>query len=90
MAKMLATMDVMPEGIEVDLEKLKKEIKKTVESFEAEFGEVKEEKVAFGLKRLKFIIITSEDENLDLLTDKVREIDGVKSAEVVDVRRAIG
>ena len=90
MAKMLATMDVMPEGVEVNLDELKEKIKKAIESFEAEFGEVKEEEVAFGLKRLKVIIITSEDENLDLLTDKVREVDGVKSAEVVDVRRAIG
>ena len=90
MAQMLAIMDVMPEGIEVNLDELKESIKKVIENFEAKFGEVKEEEVAFGLKRLKIVIITNEDENLDLLTDKVRSVDGVKSAEVVDVRRAIG
>lgn len=90
MAKMLAIMDIMPEGVEVDLEELKASIKKAVESFEAQFGEVKEEELAFGLKKLKVVIITSEDENLDNLAAKVKEVDGVKSAEVVDVRRAIG
>ncbi len=87
---MLAIMDVMPEGVEVNLEELKVGIKKAVESFEAQFGEVKEEELAFGLKKLKVVIITNEDENLDNLAAKVKEVDGVKSAEVVDVRRAIG
>jgi len=90
MAKMLAVMDVMPEGIEVKLDELKENIKKAVESFEAELGEVKEEEMAFGLKKLKVVIITNEEENLDNLTEKVRSVDGIKSAEVVDVRRAIG
>lgn len=90
MAKMLAIMDVMPEGVEVNLEDLKTEIKKAVEGFKAQFGEVKEEEVAFGLKRLKIVIITNEDENLDNLTDKVKQVEGVKSAEIVDIRRAIG
>ncbi len=90
MAKMLAVMDVSPESVEVNLEELKENIKKAVESFEAEFGEAKEEEIAFGLKKLKIVIITNEDENLDLLTDKVKEVDGVKNADVVDIRRAIG
>jgi translation elongation factor aEF-1 beta len=90
MGKMLAIMDVSPEGVEVNLEELKESIKKTIESFEAELGEIKEEELAFGLKKLKVVIITNEEENLDNLTDKVKSIDGIKSAEVVDVRRAIG
>ena len=90
MAKMLAVMDVMPEGVEVNLEELKESIKKAVESFEAELGEVKVEEMAFGLKKLKVVIITNEEENLDNLSAKVKEVDGIKSAEVVDVRRAIG
>ena len=87
---MLAVMDVMPESLEVNLEELKGNIKKAVESFEAEFGEVKEEEIAFGLKRLKVVIITNEKENLDLLEEKVKKVDGVKSANIVDIRRAIG
>ena len=90
MGKMLAIMDVSPEGVEVNLEELKENIKKTIESFEAELGEIKEEELAFGLKILKVVIITNEEENLDNLTDKVKSVDGIKNAEVVDVRRAIG
>lgn len=90
MARMLIILDIMPESVETNLEELTEKIKKEVENFEAEFGEVKEEELAFGLKRLKVVVITNEKENLDLLTEKVRKVDGVKSAEVVDIRRAIG
>jgi len=91
MAKILAIMDVMPENVELNLDELKEKVKKEIESFGAEFGEVKEEEVAFGLKRLKFVIISDEDKGgFDPLEENVRKIDGVKSAEIVDVRRAIG
>ena len=90
MAKMLVTMEVRPEGVEVNLDELKESIKKVIESFEAKFGDAKEEEIAFGLKKLKIIIITTEEEDLDVLEKKVKDVDGVKGAEVVDIRRAIG
>ena len=90
MARILAIIDVMPEGVEVNLEALKEEIKKEIEKFGAEFGEVKEEEVAFGLKRLKFVIISDEKADLDSLEEKIKQVKEVKNAEVVDIRRAIG
>lgn len=91
MAKILATINVMPEGVEVDFEKLKEEVKKEIEKFGVEFGKVEEEEIAFGLKQLKFIIISDEEKGgLEGLEKKIEGIKDVKHAEVVDVRRAIG
>lgn len=90
MAQILAIMDIMPEDLSVDLNKLKTEIKKIIEKMKAKFGEVKEEEIAFGLKKLKFVIISDEKQDLNPLEEKIREVKGVKSAEIVDMRRAIG
>lgn len=90
MAKILATINLMPDDIEVSLNGIKSKIKQAVERFGAQFGEIKEEDIAFGLKQLKLIIISDETKGLDPLEEKLKKIKGIKSAEVVDVRRAIG
>jgi elongation factor 1-beta len=82
---------VMPESLDVDLEKLKSEIKSKVESFESGvFNEAKEEPIAFGLKALIVTIALSEDEESDAVENVIKEIEGVSSIELIDYRRAIG
>lgn len=90
MAKILATINLMPEDIEVSLSDIKSKIKQAVERFGAQFGEIKEEDIAYGLKQLKLIIISDETKGLDPLEERLRKIKGIKNAEVVDIRRAIG
>ena len=54
---------VMPKNLEIDLKKLKKQIKSKIESFESGvFNEAKEEPIAFGLNALIITIALSEDE----------------------------
>jgi len=87
MANIIITLKIMPEGVETDLDKLEKEVEGKLE------GEMKKEReeIAFGLKALKFMFIWDEDKgNVDSLEEEIKKIDGVRSVEVVDVRRAIG
>lgn len=90
MAKIVATLKVMPENIEADLEELKKNIVKLLEK-QVKVGRVEEEDVAFGIKALKFIVMADEEKgSLDPIAEKVSKIKGVKSAEITDVTRALG
>jgi elongation factor 1-beta len=81
----------MPEDLDVDLEKLKSEIKSKVESFESGvFNEAKEEPIAFGLKALIVTMALSEDEESDAVENAIKEIEGVSSIELIDYRRVVG
>ena len=87
MAKVVVTLKVMPKGLNVDFDRLEREIEKKLS------GEVKKEieNIAFGLRALKFIFVwNEEDGGTDSLENEIKRIKGVKSVEVIDVRRAIG
>jgi len=82
---------IMPEGLDVDLGKLKEDAKTKVETFESGvFSESKEEPIAFGLKALIITIALSEDEESDKVEAALAEIEGVSSVEMIDYRRAVG
>ena len=52
---------------------------------------MEEENIAFGLIALKITFVMNESKgNIDPLEDQLRNIDGVNSVEVIDVRRTIG
>ena len=82
---------IMPKGVDTDLEKLKTDIKKTIESFDSGvFNEAKEEPIAFGLKALIVTMALSEDEESDTVEKALSEIEDVSSVELIDYRRVVG
>ena len=82
---------IMPTGIDVDLEELKKEIKIKIESFKSGvFNSAEEQPIAFGLKALLITIALSEDEESDLVENALGEIENISSVELVDYRRVVG
>ena len=92
MANAIITIKIMPESPDTDLDSVKEEALKKIEEFAGK-GDTKVdiEPVAFGLKSMSIIFIM--DESLgspDKLADDIKDITGVNSAEVTDVRRAIG
>lgn len=92
MTNVVVTLKIMPKSPEVDLTKVEEAAKKTIAEFAGE-GETKteQEPLAFGLKALKIIFVMDEAKGAtDPLENKIKEIDGVNSVEVIDVRRAIG
>jgi len=92
MANVVVTLKIMPESPEVDLSKIEVEAKKKIEDFAGK-GDTKTEQipVAFGLKSLNIIFIMDESKGgTEPIEDSVADIEGVKSVEVSDVRRAVG
>ncbi|MBU2576984.1 MAG: elongation factor 1-beta [Nanoarchaeota archaeon] len=82
---------IMPTSVDVDLEKMKTDIKTAVETFESGvFNEAKEEPIAFGLNALIVTIALSEDEESETVEKALGEIEGISSVELIDYRRVVG
>ncbi len=94
MARIVITMKIMPSSPEADLDKIKEQaIEKIKEYTEEEDTEMKTsyEEVAFGLKSINIIFVADESKgSTDKLEEKIKSIEDVNSAEVIDVRRTIG
>ena len=90
MADVIITFKVMPESLDVDLKVLEKNIKEVINRY-GDVGRVEIEEIAFGLKALKFVVVVDESKGgTEIIEDNMRNVEGVNSVEVVDVRRAIG
>jgi len=92
MANAIITVKIMPESPEADLTKVEEEAKKLIADFAGE-GETKSEQVpvAFGLKAINNIFVMDESKGSpDPVAEKIAAMEGVNSAEITDVRRAIG
>ncbi len=93
MAEVIITIKIMPENPDVSLEELETKVKDQIREFTKDEGEMKTEvePVAFGLKALKIIFVM--DESLgspDPLAESIEGFEDVISAEIIDVRRALG
>jgi len=90
MAQVIITFKIMPEDLDVDLKRMEKEVKEFLNKH-GEVGRVEREKIAFGLEALIVMFIMDESKgSTDFIEDNMRNIDGVQSVDVTDVRRAIG
>jgi len=92
MAKVIVTLKIMPQSPEVDLGEIEKKAKQKIIDFAGE-TETKTEivPIAFGLKALNLMFVMDEEKgSTDFLETQVKDLDNVNSAEVTDVRRAIG
>ena len=91
MADVIITLRIMPKEKETDLDKVKDKATKLIKEFGGELGKDKKVEIAFGIKALDLIFVMNEEiGSTDTLEENIRKISGVKSAEVTDVRRAIG
>jgi len=91
MADVVITLRIMPESPETDLKAIKERARSFIVEYGGEVGKSEEKPVAFGLKALELIFVSNENiGSTDKLEQNVASIEGVKSAEVTDVRRAIG
>jgi len=82
MGSVVAILRVMPESPEVDLEKLKKDLKTALPGIQ----DVKEEPIGFGLKALKLAAIVNDaGGETDALEGKLNAVPGVERAEIIEV-----
>ena len=90
MADVIVTLKIMPESPETDLKAIEEKGKEIISKV-GEVGKVEEEPIAFGLKALKLIFVMDEDKgSTEPIEQEIAALEGVNSAEAVDVRRALG
>ncbi len=82
MGMVLVTLKVLPDGVESNLDEITEELKNLGVG---RFNSIEKEPIAFGLVALKPSYVVEDSGGVsDLLEEKVREVSGVKAAEVVD------
>lgn len=86
MGSVVAILRVMPESVDVDLNRLKKDLKTKVKAIQ----DIGEEPIAFGLKALKIAAIVGDDEGgTEPLEKAISSIPGIASVETIDLNRMI-
>jgi elongation factor 1-beta len=91
MAEVLITMKIMPSDTEIDIKNLEKLASKEIKEFGGKIEKIDIEPVAFGLQALKIIFSLDERKgSTENLENKISDIEGINSVEIVDVRRMIG
>ncbi|MDI6725143.1 MAG: elongation factor 1-beta [Methanobacterium sp.] len=87
MGDVVATIKLMPESPEVDLEKMKEEIIASIPEG-TEFHKIEEEPIAFGLVALNVMVVVGDAEGgTEPAEESFAKIEGVNTVEVTDVRR---
>ncbi len=91
MAKIMAIIRVMPEGVEVDLRKLEEEARRVITDYGGDITKVEKSPIAFGLSALDLEFLMDESlGSMDPLEEKLSALDGVASATTTSVRRTVG
>lgn len=89
MGEVAATMKIMPEGVDTDLDDLKNKLEAVLPEGSSMFGS-DIEPVAFGLKALKVVILVGD---LEGGTESVEEafaaVPGVESVQVTELGRPV-
>lgn len=81
MGQVAITLKVMPESPEVDINRLKEEIRNSVD-----VKEIREEPIGFGLVALKVLIVLQDSTGgTDMIEKSISEISGVASVDTEDV-----
>ncbi len=82
MGKVYMKLRVMPEDVDVDLEKVYEKIKEIAPE-NVEIRDYKIQPIAFGLKALLVVaVMPDEGEIGDKLIENIKQIEGVESVEV--------
>lgn len=91
MADVILTFRVMPESPDIDLVNLESEVKKALEEEDCKVLAVEVKEVAFGLKSLNVSFARDETKgDTEPVENRVKDLEGVSSVEVTDIRRAVG
>jgi len=85
LANVIMKIRVMPTGVDVDLDKIKERIKEVVPE-NVEIRDMGVQPIAFGLKAIVVAAVAPDEGNIgEKFAEKIREIEGVESAEVESV-----
>ena len=78
MGKVALNLKVRPENTDVDLEKIKEQVKEKLDNVQ----EIRETDLAFGMKQLEVLLIFDDEPGgTDKYENAIQEIDGVQTVE---------
>ncbi len=81
---------MMPSSPDKDLEQLENKVKELSDKNEAQNYRIEREPIAFGLNALVLTFLWPEEKELEPFENELKQIEGLNSAEVIDMRRAVG
>lgn len=83
----VATIRIMPKGIDIDLNNINEKIKEILNKFEnSKFYSSEIKPIAFGLKSLDVtLLITEAKSELEAIEKEIHKIEGVESVEEIDI-----
>jgi len=90
MGTILLRIKLMPSSPDVDLDKIKEQVKSVIEGNFGKNTRFDEEPIAFGLKAVIVSFDIPEDREIEPIERKLEAIEEVSSVWVIDMRRAIG
>ncbi|MBA3046534.1 MAG: elongation factor 1-beta [Candidatus Thermoplasmatota archaeon] len=82
MGQVLLTFEIMPNGLEVDLDTMRKGVETKISGF-CKIEQVEIKPIAFGLKALMMNIVVEDEEGMmDRVEAEIGSVEGVQSARV--------
>jgi translation elongation factor aEF-1 beta len=92
MGQMILKYRLLPESAEVDVEKLKEEIKQVALKYKSnEDIRIEIQEIAFGLKSFELMFVVDEKiESTDVIEQDLSKIEKINSVELLDMRRVFG
>ena len=81
---------LMPASPDTNLKKIEEQAKKDLEALGGKNPSFTQEPIAFGLNAIILFFAWSEEKELERLEASLGRIIGVKSVQVIDMRRAFG
>ncbi len=82
MGKVLLTYEIMPDGLEVDLDKMRTDVEAKIKGF-CKVEQVEVKPIAFGLKALMMNIVVEDEEGImDRVEQDIGSVPGVQNARV--------
>ncbi len=89
MGEVVATIKLLPESPDVDIKKIKEEVKVSIPE-DAKLHKIEEEPIAFGLTALNIMVVVGDVEGgTEKVEEKLSKIEGISNVEVIDIRRLI-
>ena len=82
-------MKIMPSSPSVNLDEIKRDFKKIIESHDGKGCSFSEEPIAFGLKAVIATFIYPEEKEFESVENKLGKIKNVSSIQMIDMRRAL-
>lgn len=89
MGKIVVTVKILPNDINLDMDKTAEKVKEIIKLYKGEAGKYQIEPIAFGLKELYIYFLIEETGDMESIMKEISNLDGIDSAETIDIRKEI-